>query len=97
MEAIADNLCRVPESAGIYVIFDSAEQRALYAGEALILRNRLRQHIEGDAREIWKKWAAHLTVQYYTAASEIPVLLAYQWLYVRKHEPLLNLTEPVLT
>lgn len=90
-------LSEVPDVSGIYIVCGGAKQQPLYAGEALALQSRLRRHFEGNPLNTWKSWASNLTVRYYTAVSEIPLLLAYQWLCVRKYEPRLNLPEPALT
>jgi site-specific DNA-methyltransferase (adenine-specific) len=95
IEAVAQELCKVPESAGIYMVFDAAGKRPLYAGEALLLQSRMKQHFE-EALQTWKGWATDLTVRYYTAASETPLLLANQLLCVRKFAPLLNVPEPAV-
>jgi site-specific DNA-methyltransferase (adenine-specific) len=90
------SLSKVPDASGIYVVFDAAASQPLYAGEALALRSRLRQHFEGEPLREWKKWAPSFQIKYYRADSEIPMLLAYQILSIRKHEPRFNLRDPAL-
>jgi hypothetical protein len=91
IEAAVGKLANAPESAGIYAVFDRAGKRPLYVGESLVLRTRLQQQFQDGPLQIWKGWASELSVRYYTAASEKPLLLANQWICIRKYEPQLNL------
>jgi DNA modification methylase len=92
----ARNFSRIPEVAGVYIVSDESAKRPLYAGEALSLRSRIRSQFEGSPLRVWKRWASSLAVRYYTAEAEIPLLLAYQSLCVRKHKPRFNLPEPAV-
>ena len=97
IEAVASKLAKVPESAGIYVVADCSRKPDLYVGEALILRNRLQQLFKDGPLQVWRAWAPELTVRFYTAASETPLLLANQRICVRQYEPLYNLPERALS
>jgi len=88
---------RLPEAAGVYLVVNDEGDQPCYIGEALNLRGRLTRQFQGEALRIWKrKFASKLSVKYFTAEPDMPLLLAYQSLWVRKREPTWNLLEPAL-
>jgi site-specific DNA-methyltransferase (adenine-specific) len=91
---VTSGLARIPNVSGIYVVFDAAADRPLYAGETLTLKSRLTHHFEGGALAVWKEYAPDFAIRYYTADPDIPLLLAYQSLSVRRYQPTLNIPEP---
>ncbi len=90
----ARDLTKIPDTAGIYLVSgDGSDDQSdfVYAGESLNLRARLQMHFDGAPRAIWKSWSKNLKVRYYTAAPHARILLACQFLCVRKHAPRFNL------
>jgi DNA modification methylase len=95
--ALAKSLARAPANPGVYLVIDNEDQQPLYAGESLNLRIRLTaQFDKNPLRNFWKKPAAELSVQYFTADADVSLLLAYQSLCVRKRRPTWNLIDPSL-
>jgi site-specific DNA-methyltransferase (adenine-specific) len=97
LPVIARNFIRLPETAGVYLVVNSDGGKPCYVGEALNLRVRLTRQFQGDQLRVWKReFARNLSVRYFTTEADIPLMLAYQSLCVRKRKPEWNLLEPSL-
>jgi hypothetical protein len=86
-------LSSVDETAGIYLLTQAPEQTPLYAGETLRLRTRLAALQDRPVCEPSTRLGAHLSVQCFSAESNVPTLIAYQSACVRHYRPRLNVAE----
>lgn len=86
-----DSLDRFPDGPGIYMVSDRATNQAIYVGETLGLKSRMRAHFHAERKEAWADWGEALEVRFFTLDSPSPELQGYQCLCVRQHTPRLNL------
>lgn len=92
-EELIEKLKQVPLEPGVYLIHDSVG-RIIYVGKALILRNRLGQHVRGEADRMGS-WATVMhqklaDFEYVVTRTETEALILESTL-IKEHQPRFNI------
>ena len=85
-------LSKIPQSSGVYLICVPSEEKCIYAGEALNLRERFERQLGSSVIQAYN-FTTDWTVSTYSTIGTTPELLAYQSRLISDHKPSLNFKE----
>jgi DNA modification methylase len=84
---------RLPETSGVYIVFERATKSPLYAGQSLNVRSRIQFQFRPRLEMERPPWSNDLVVRYFPARPHTPLLISHQASVIRRYTPKYNLRE----
>lgn len=85
----------LPKTSGVYIVFGG--RKAIYAGEANNLRDRLDRQFSPTTRSEWRALSSSpLSAGFFPTECDYSTRLAYQRRLVNQHRPTLNVFDPIV-